>query len=125
MMKKKILVMVLILCLLTPINASCEMPDGFSKIKCTAYCCGEITANGSKVHEGGLAASKEHMGDVAELYTLEGEFLGYFECNDAGGTDAIRNGYVIDIYRKNYERCVEWMIKTQGKVLVRWIKGKG
>lgn len=123
-MKKKLLMIVMVLCLL-PINASCMTIDGLEEIKCTAYCVGEVTANGAKVHEGGIAASKEHMGDVAELYTLDDEFLGYFEVNDAGGTDAIRNGYVIDVYRENYDRCVEWMIKTQGKVKVRWIKGKG
>lgn len=123
-MKKKIVALLMIVCILTPIKASCEV-DGLQKIKCTAYCCGEITANGSKVHEGGIAASAEHMGDVAELYTLDDEFLGYFEVNDAGGTDAIRNGYVIDVYRESYDRCVDWMKLTQGKVKVRWIKGKG
>ena len=65
------------------------------------------------------------MGDVAILYTLDNEFLGYFIVNDAGGTDAIRNGYVIDVYRSDYDRCVEWMKLTGGKVKVKWVKGKG
>lgn len=99
--------------------------QGFSKIKCTAYCCGTTTANGSPVHEGGLASDYKHRGQVAILYTLDGEYLGIFEANDAGGTDAIRNGYVIDIYRTDYDRCVEWMEKTKGKVYVKWIEGEG
>ena len=122
---KKAVVVLVVLCLLIPLNAYGKEIDGLTTIKCTAYCCGDITADGSKVFEGGIAASKEHMGDIAILYTLDNEFLGYFIVNDAGGTDAIRNGYVIDVYRSDYDRCVEWMKLTGGKVRVKWVKGKG
>ena len=98
--------------------------QGFEVMSATAYCCGEITANGSKVHEGGCACNPR-LGQVAIVYTLDGEFLGYFECNDTGATDGLQNGTVIDIYRSDYDRCVEFMELTKGKVYVKWIDGKG
>ena len=91
----------------------------------TAYCMGHHTANGSKVHEGGCACSPEHLGDVAIVYTLEGNFLGYYECNDTGGTEGLNAGTVIDIYRCNYTRCQSFMKLTRGRVWVKWVKGKG
>lgn len=99
--------------------------DGFEVMSATAYCMGTTTYNGSKVHEGGCAASKEHLGDVAIVYTLDGTFLGYYECNDTGGTEGLNNGYVIDVYRKNLTRCQMFMKVTKGKVLVKWVHGQG
>lgn len=99
--------------------------NGFEEIKATAYCCGEITANGSPVHYGGMASTQEHMGDVAILYTLDGEYIGTFECNDLGGTDAIHEGYVIDVYHPTYEECKDFMRLTGGKVYVKYIDGVG
>lgn len=133
-MKKALLVVLIVLLMPLKVYAVCrgEIPhtikwdeQGFEKIKTTAYCVGEITANGSKVHEGGCAASKEHMGDIAILYTLDGEYIGMYEVNDAGGTDAIRQGYVIDVYFKTYTRCKDYMALTQGNVYVKWVKGEG
>ena len=96
----------------------------FELMSCTAYYQGETTANGSKVHEGGCACNT-HLGDVAIVYTTDGQFLGYYECNDTGGTDGLKNGTVIDIYRMNYTRCRMFMKVTRGKVYVKWIEGKG
>lgn len=133
-MKKALLVVLIVLLIPIKADAVCrgERPNiinwdeqGFEKIKTTAYCVGHHTANGSKVHEGGCAASSEHMGDVAILYTLDGEYLGMYEVNDAGGTDAIRQGYVIDVYFENYTRCKDYMALTEGSVYVKWVKGVG
>lgn len=99
--------------------------QGFTKMKTTAYVMGHHTANGSAVHNGGCAASAEHMGDVAILYTLDGTYLGMYECNDTGGTEGIQNGYVIDIYRQNMTQAENYMRITGGKVYVKWIKGAG
>ena len=100
--------------------------NGFVKMHTTAYNVGHHTANGSAVHEGGCACSIDHIGDVAIIYTLDGEFLGYFECNDTGAEGGgVRKGTVVDIYRTDYDRCVEWMELTQGKVWVKWIEGDG
>ena len=96
----------------------------FELMNATAYCMGEVTANGSKVHEGGCACNP-HLGEVAIVYTTNGTFLGYYECNDTGSTDGLNKGTVIDIYRKNYTRCEMFMKATGGKVYVKWIKGDG
>lgn len=100
--------------------------QGFEVMSATAYCVGEVTANGSRVHEGGCACSLDRIGQVAIIYTLDGEFIGYFECNDTGAAGGgVRKGTVIDIYRTDYDRCVEFMELTGGKVYVKWIDGKG
>lgn len=100
--------------------------QGFYQIKTTAYCVGHHTANGSAVHEGGCACSIDHIGDVAILYTLDGEFLGYFECNDTGAEGGgVRKGTVVDIYRTDLDRCKDWMNETGGKVWIKWIDGNG
>lgn len=90
----------------------------------TAYCCGTHTANGSKVHIGGCACNP-HFGDVAIVYSTSGRYLGMYECNDKGGTDGLRAGTVIDIYRPTYTMCESWMKLTGGKVYVLWVEGKG
>ena len=99
--------------------------QGFTAMKTTAYCMGHHTANGSAVHEGGCAASADHMGDLAVVYTRNGEYVGIYEVNDTGGTDAIREGRVIDVYFPTYELCEEYMKLTEGKCYVKWVKGNG
>lgn len=100
--------------------------QGFEIMYCTAYCVGEITANGSKVHEGGCACNPR-LGQVAIVYTLGGEYIGLFECNDTGKTNGLKKGTVIDIYRNDYDRCVDLMklVGKSQKVYVKWIDGKG
>ena len=90
----------------------------------TAYCCGEITANGSKVHTGGCACNP-HIGDIALIYSVDGKYLGMYECNDTGATEGLHRGTVIDVYRKNLTQCQMWMKLTGGKVYVLWVSGKG
>lgn len=116
--------------IITPIRADANEIDfeanGFQLMNATAYYTGEITADGSEVHEGGCACSLDHVGDVAIIYTTNGNFLGYYECNDTGKKGGgVRNGTVIDIYRCNYTRCYMFMKVTEGKVYVRWIDGQG
>ena len=99
--------------------------QGFTKMKTTAYCMGHHTAMGVPVHNGICAVSNEHLGDVAIIYTTDGNFLGYYYCCDTGGTDAIRNGYVIDVYRSNYTQAKNYMRITRGAVYVKFVSGKG
>ena len=102
--------------------------QGFQKLSATAYCMGHHTANGSPVHPGGCASSREHLGDVAIIYTIDGNFLGYYECNDLGGTEGIQNGYVIDLYRSNLTQCQSFMkliAANDYKVWVKYIEGEG
>lgn len=98
---------------------------GFQKINVTAYCVGHHTATGIPVHYGCMAVSKEHLGDVALLYTIDGEYIDLFEGNDQGGTDAIREGRVIDIYFPTYDECKEFMKLTGGVAYIKYISGNG
>ena len=100
--------------------------QGFVKMSATAYCVGHHTANGDAVYEGGCACSPDHIGDVAIIYTLEGEFLGYYFCNDTGG-EKVRSGKIIDIYKTDYDRCKEFMRKIgkEQMVFVKWVHGQG
>lgn len=98
---------------------------GFQKMATTAYCMGHHTADGSPVHEGGCAINAEHLGQIAIVYTTDGNFLGYYEVNDVGGTEGLKAGRVIDIYRCNLTRCESYMKVTQGKVWVKFIDGNG
>lgn len=99
--------------------------NGFQKVRTTAYCSGTTTANGSPVHYGGCAGSPEHMGDIALLYLPDGYFIGAFEVNDTGG-EAIRNGYVIDVYFPTLFECKEYMrLVGNGRVYVKYIHGEG
>ena len=133
MRKVMIIGLILIICLLS-ISASAEglrypevfeNPDvTFEDLACTAYYCGTITATGVPVHEG-ICANNKHVGDLAVLYLEDGTYLGTFECCDTGGTVGLQKGVVIDVYRENYERCVEWMKLTRGRVRVMWIPGEG
>lgn len=85
-------------------------------------------------------------------YTI-GDMLGIYECRDCGygypltcvsaNSEAIKqldhsitrrdrsvpgsieSGIHIDIFRDNYQRCVEWMQRTHGKVFAVIVEGKG
>jgi 3D (Asp-Asp-Asp) domain-containing protein len=101
---------------------------GFVKMSATAYCVGHHTADGSAVFEGGCASSLDHIGDVAIVYTLDNEFLGYLICNDTGKEGGgVRAGNVLDIYRSDLESCQELMtfLGKEQKVWVKWIEGNG
>ena len=98
--------------------------DQFERLYTTAYCLDGITANGSTVHVGGCACNP-HLGEVAIVYSQDGEYLGTFEVNDTGATDGLRNGSVIDIWYPDMEACKKWMKKTGGVVYVQWVPGVG
>lgn len=136
MRKGLMIALVLIICIVSvgaernePFKGSIAWDEqGFTKMYATAYCVGHHTANGDAVYEGGCASSLDHIGDVAIVYTLDGDFLGYFYCNDTGKEGGgVRNGDVLDIYRSDLDRCVELMkvIGKEQKVFVRWIEGDG
>lgn len=96
----------------------------YEEMYTTAYCLHGITANGGTTRKG-ICACNPRLGQVAIVYTLDGEYLGLFECTDTGTTNGLQSGVVIDIWFDTYEECVEWMGLTGGKVKVLWIDGKG
>lgn len=131
-MKKRILAMVMCFVLTLPLITQAQgiNPDeenGVKEIKTTAYCCGTTTASGTPVRYGVVASDDEHFGVnwLAMIWMEDGEFVGYFTCEDKGGTEAIHKGYVIDVYFPTYDECVEWMKKTKGKCLVKYIWAEG
>lgn len=99
--------------------------NGFQKIYVTAYCVGTHTATGVPVHYGCMAVSKEHLGDAVLLYTVDGEYIDLFLGNDQGGTDAIREGRVIDVYFPTLEECKAFMAQTGGVAYIKYISGEG
>ena len=96
----------------------------FVKMHTTAYMVSGITATGTRTRPGICACNPRH-GEIAVVYTLDGEYLGSFECVDSGDTDGLRAGRVIDVWFETYEECKAWMTKTQGKVMVQWVEGQG
>lgn len=131
---KRVIAIISLLFLLTAmeVNAKGNTIDGAEKIKVTAYTGGTVTASGTKPRYGICAGADWMLYDqddggtwVAMVWTVEGEFLGYFELLDRGGTEAIRNGYVIDIYEETYEDCVDVMESTHGECLIKYIKAYG
>ena len=82
--------------------------------KATAYCLQGKTASGEYVREGICAGSNLYFGKKITIYQrlpdgTIGNLIGTYDCLDKGGTDAIRNGYVIDVWKKDLEACQEFM----------------
>ena len=98
---------------------------GFQKIHVTAYCCGTHTATGVPVHYGCMAVSEEHLGNCAFLYTVGGEYIDLFECCDKGGTTAIHESRVVDVYFPTLEECKAFMARTGGVAYIKYIEGVG
>ena len=122
---------IIIICLLsTSASASSlkwpevfENPDvQFIKMHTTAYCLHGVTGSGGTTHPG-IAASDPHLGEIAVIYTVDGEYLGMYEVTDTGGTEGIRSGKVIDVWFDSYDECKDWMTVTRGKCMVYFIDG--
>lgn len=94
---------------------------------------GHITASGTEVREGIIATNRKYLGCAAYIWLdsvdeetgehKPGEFVGIFSCEDTGGK-GVQNG-VIDVYRSDYDRCVEWMEDTNGHIWIQIVKGVG
>ena len=98
--------------------------QGFVTMHTTAYCLHGVTANGGYTRPY-TAACNPHLGDVAIVYTMDGQFLGMYEITDTGSTNGLQSGRVIDVWRVDYTQCESWMKLTRGKVRVKWIEGEG
>lgn len=122
-MKKKIIsvLLVILMLLLTilwglPVNASEKYPVRKMRVTCYTYPEGSITASGSEVREGIVAARKDWMDALVVLYDMDMNFIGYFEVKDTGfgidkdgdGIGSIQEGTSIDVFRSSLERCHEW-----------------
>lgn len=97
---------------------------GYQKMYATAYILQGTTASGGTTRPG-ICACNPHLGDVAIVYTTDGDYLGMYECTDTGGTNGLKNGTVIDIWRANMTQAENFMRLTGGQVYVKWIEGDG
>ena len=80
----------------------------------TAYHLKGITASGEYVSEGICASCKDRLGCTIELYQRlpngsVGNLIGTYICKDTGGSDGIKKGKVIDVWRPNMEECQKFM----------------
>lgn len=97
--------------------------EELQKVRCTCYLpTGNRTADGTVPYEGICASNRDHLGDVAVLYSVDGEFIGFFECSDIGGHSNLRNGTAIDIYRDSMDHAWEWVGEWGDYVYVYWIE---
>lgn len=90
---------------------------------------GSITADGSRVREGIVAAKRAFLGCGVILYENNngkiGDVIGFFEVKDTGGAEWLQNGTAIDVYRDNMERCNEWVATYGDYVFVQIIPAVG
>lgn len=123
-MRKRILSVLLVLLMLLllilyslPAEASEKYPVRKMRVTCYTYPEGSITASGSEVREGIIAAKKEWMDALVVLYDMDMNFIGYFEVKDTGfgidknrdGIGSIQEGTSIDVFRSSIDRCKEWV----------------
>lgn len=95
-------------------------------VRCTCYLpTGNKTADGTIPYEGICASNREHLGDVALVWSMDGEWIGFFECRDIGGNAKLRNGTAIDIYRDDMSGAKEWIATYGDYVQIVWVEGVG
>jgi len=101
--------------------------SGMVTMYTTAYNLHGITANGGTTRPN-IAACNGHLGEIAVVYTIDGEYLTTVEITDTGGSEGMKAGVVLDVWFDTYEECVAWMLKVAdsgGKCKVLFIKGQG
>ena len=130
-MKKTICTLLVLFIVLTvgynKANASdIKIPDGCELMRCTCYLpTGNKTADGTVPYEGICASNREHLGQVAVVYTMDMEFVGYYEARDTGSHEDLQNGTRIDIFRETEEGVREWQQTVGDYVIVQWVSGNG
>lgn len=127
--KTRVILIVLALCLISCGATRGERVNsvdtsGMQKMYTTAYCLHGVTANGGTTRPH-IAACNTRLGQVAIIYSVDGEYLYTAEITDKGITNGLIAGNVIDVWFDTYEECEEWMRTTGGRCYVLWVDGKG
>lgn len=100
-------------------------PD-IHRVRCTCYLpTGNKTYDGTDPYYGVCASNVDHLGDVAILYSEEGEWIGFFECRDIGGNSRLKNGTGIDIFQYTMDDAWDWVGTWGDYVYVQWVEGVG
>ena len=144
-MKRRLLTMGIFVSLICSYLLFVETPEtlfakgtediGLARGRGTTYCLSGTMANGEEVRYGVCAACNEWFGKTLAIYQRKpdgtiGDFVGYFEVLDKGGTDAIKKGQVIDVWRPSKEECQKFNDKLYedgcgGKIYIQVIDAKG
>ena len=127
--KTRMILIVLALCLISCGATRGERVNsvdtsGMQKMYTTAYCLHGVTANGGTTRPH-IAACNTRLGQVAIIYSVDGEYFYTAEITDKGITNGLIAGSVIDVWFDTYEECEEWMRTTGGRCYVLWVDGKG
>lgn len=96
----------------------------------------DTTCTGKPVHKGICGGCKAYLGKTIILYQRlpgdkVGQILGIYECEDSGpGTDAFKEGRLIDIWCEDMDACQEFMDRVyedgcQGHVWIEVIQADG
>lgn len=83
------------------------------------------TASGGETFIGCCASNKEHLGDIACLYSIDGYFIGYYEATDTGGAEWLENGTCIDIYVDDLGQMYRMAEEWGTEYLVHWVEADG
>ena len=94
----------------------------------TAYCIEGVTRSGEMTHEGICAAKEEWLGNYILVFQRLpdgkiGDFIGGYLVADTGGTQGLRDGKVVDIWKPDLDSCQEFMEivyedNCQGKIYI-------
>ena len=132
MYRVKVIILALVICFVS-LGAERREPHqeeidftaaGFEQMHTTAYVIHGKTATGIETRPG-ICACNPHVGEIAIIYTLDGDYLGMYECVDKGATQGLINGTVIDVWRCNMTQATNYMRITEGRIWVKWVKGNG
>lgn len=103
--------------------------------KVTAYLDSGYTKSGKYTRTGICAGKEEWLGCVAVVYKRMpdgsvGDFIGRYEILDTGGTQALKNGDVIDVWVPNDAVCTDFVNFTyeggcNGNIYVQIVRGQG
>lgn len=126
-MKKIVFMLFLGLTLLHPIKAKA---NEIVKVTATAYApTGNLTYTETVPRFGVAAGKKDWLGKTAIVWFDDGDgaikpenYYSTFVFEDLGGSKAIRNGYVIDIFMESEETAIQFGSK---KVIVQIVESEG
>ena len=138
MKKFKILAATLVTSLMilsNPISVNADEEPQLIKARATAYCLSGTTASGQTVRDGVCAGKKEWLGKTILVYkrlpdNSVGDLIDIYECLDAGGTEAIKTGKVIDVWCEDYSSCKDFMNLIyedgcEGKIYIQVVDAVG
>lgn len=109
-----VIILIVILLIAEPVHAAeIEPTPEIMKVRTTLYTLHGTTASGVQAHHGCISGKKEWLGCSVMMFGVAedgtpGEFIGYYEFSDTGGTKGLNNGTVIDVWCEDMDEVREW-----------------